>query len=274
MAQISVKHLIFKVLNDNPDENKFSRAFDIFIFILIVTAIISLILQTDNVLDYEGDLYFAFIDWSIITVFTIEFILRLWTCTYIPEYSSPIMGRIKYFFNPLMIIDFISIVPFYLTFITINFVFLRIIRLFCIFIRVLKRTRYSKGLRMIGQSFLNVKEELVLTLFILLTIMLLAATFLYLVEKNANGDAFSSIPNSLYWCILTFTTLGSDHAEPVTVMGKISAAVISIVGIMIFALPTAIFTTAYIEEIQKYKEAQNNGTEPKVCPHCGKSIDE
>lgn len=208
---------------------------------------------------------FLIIDFISVFIFTVEYILRLWVCTLYDEYSHPITGRIRFAFTPYMLIDALAILPFYIPLvIPVDLRFLRILRLFRI-LRILKLGRYSDAVNTFHRIITRKKEQLLLALSLLFIAMVLASALMYDAEHEAQPEVFASIPHAMWWALVTLATVGYGDVYPVTDMGKILSGVVVIVGIMIFALPTAIFAAGFVEEIEQEQEV--------YCPHCGRKID-
>jgi voltage-gated potassium channel len=211
---------------------------------------------------------FFIIDLVSVIIFTIEYFLRLWVCTLYEEYSHPITGRLRFAVTPYMIIDALAIFPFYLPLIIpvtlVDLRFLRILRLFRI-LRILKLGRYSDAVNTFHRILTRKKEELLLALSLLFIAMVLASALMYYAEHEAQPEIFASIPHAMWWALVTLATVGYGDVYPVTATGKLLSGVVVIVGIMIFALPTAIFASGFVEETERQQEV--------YCPHCGRKID-
>jgi len=104
-------------------------------------------------------------------------------------------------------------------------------------------------------------------MFIVLILLIIASSLMYFVEKDAQPEVFSSIPAAMWWGVATLTTVGYGDVYPVTTIGKLLGAIISLLGIGMFALPAGILASGFAEEIQKRRKGR------RVCPHCGKDID-
>ena len=167
----------------------------------------------------------------------------------------------------MSLVDLIAILPFFLSFFAFDLRFLRTIRLFRLF-RVLKFVRYSESLKLFGKVIRRKKEELVVTATIMFVLVILTSSFIYLAEHEAQPDKFTDIPTSMWWAIVTLTTVGYGDVFPVTPMGKVFAAFIAILGIGMFALPTGILGASFVEEMEKMKVK-----EKPSCPHCGKELE-
>ena len=234
----------------------------VFLIILNVTVVI---LETVRGIHAIFLWEFFIIDLVSVIIFTIEYILRLWVCTLYEEYSHPITGRIRFAFSSYMIIDALAILPFYIPFIIpIDLRWLRILRLFRI-LRILKLGRYSDAVNTFHRVLTRKKEELLLAMSLLLIAMVLASALMYDAEHEAQPEVFASIPHAMWWALVTLATVGYGDVYPVTYMGKLLSGVVVIVGIMIFALPTAIFASGFVEETERQQEV--------FCPHCGRKIE-
>lgn len=204
------------------------------------------------------------------SVFTIEYILRLWTCTADDRFRSPIKGRIRFAATPLALVDLMAILPFYLEIImlirALDLRFIRALRLFRLF-RLFKMGRYSEALKTLGNVLKQKKEELFITVFAILILLITASSLMYFVEKDAQPEAFSSILAAMWWGVSTLTTVGYGDIYPITAIGKFLGALIALLGIGMFALPAGILASGFAEEMQKKRGKR------RICPHCGKDID-
>ena len=165
----------------------------------------------------------------------------------------------------MALVDLAAILPFYLPMVLmLDLRFVRAIRLMRLF-RLFKMGRYSQSLKMIINVFRAKKPELMISLAVLSILLIFASSLMYYCEHEAQPDNFSSIPAAMWWGVSTLTTVGYGDIYPVTHIGRFMGAIISILGIGIFALPAGILASGMIDEMQKEKE-------PSVCPHCGKPL--
>ncbi len=235
------------------------------VFVILLNVIV-VILETVKPIHALFFVEFAFIDAFSVIFFSIEYILRLWVCVQNRNFSSPVRGRIRYALTPLAIIDFLSVAPFYLPmFLPVDLRILRILRLFRI-IRILKLGHYSTAVAVVGRVIVRKKEELLISLSILVIAIILASSMMYYAEHEVQPEAFDSIPHAMWWAIVTLATVGYGDVYPITILGKVLGGVVLVAGIMIFALPTAIFAAGFIEDITVRKGI--------VCPKCGYVIEE
>lgn len=246
----TIKAEICSVLINQDINDKRVKTFDIILFSLILISILTLILETDKMIGARLENTFYLFEMVMIFIFSIEYTLRIWCCTCDERYSRPILGRIKYAFTPLMLIDLLAIAPFYMPIMSDNFLFLRIFRLTRIFFRLLKLTKHSPGINNLISAINKTKRELGLSFVIFMIVVVATASIMYIAEKDLQPEAFSSIPQSLYWTIITFTTVGYGDIYPISSAGKIIAAMSGVIGIIIFAVPTAILSSALVVEFK------------------------
>jgi voltage-gated potassium channel len=262
-----MKKRIYEILEVANSGDSISRVIDISIAVLILLNVCAVIIETiPSLKNYAG--YFYIFEAFSVAIFTIEYILRVWSCTEDKGYAKPINGRLRYILSPLAVIDLLAILPFYLPmFFVLDLRILRMFRLVRIF-RILKFGRYSTSLQMMGNVLIKKKEELGIVLFIVILLLVLASSVLFYVENEAQPNAFSSIPASMWWGIATLTTVGYGDMYPVTPLGKILGAVIALFGIGLFALPAGILASGFADELDK------KGRNKKECPHCGKDLED
>jgi voltage-gated potassium channel len=257
----------YEILEKAEPDDTVSRAVDGLIIALILLNLTAIILETVGELHLRyGDWFEAFELFSV-ALFTVEYLFRLWSCTAAPDYTGPIAGRWRFARTPMAIIDLLAFLPFYLTLGGLDLRFLRILRIFRIF-RVAKLFRYLEALQTLGRVLRAKKEELVVVLLILVVLLLFSSTLIYYAEHEAQPELFSSIPAAMWWGIATLTTVGYGDIYPVTPLGRLLAAFITVLGIGMFALPTGIVGSGFVEEIQKRKGGK------RTCPHCGKDSEE
>jgi len=244
-----------------------SSVFSFFIMMLIFLNVLAVILETEKRFHKVYSYYFYIFEIFSISVFTIEYILRLWSITADERYSHPVRGRLRFALTPMALVDLAVILPFYLplTF-ALDLRFIRALRFFRLF-RLFKMGRYIES----HQTLINVlkqkKEELIISVFLIVVLLIVTSSLIYFFEHDAQPEAFSSIPVSMLWGVSALATGGLGDIHPVTMAGKVFGAVISILGIGLLALPSGIIASGFVEEFQ------NKRNKKTVCPHCGKEID-
>lgn len=258
-----VKQLLFEILEVAPEGDKASRIFDIFIITLISLNVTAVVFETVESLSSQYALFFRFFELSSVLIFTVEYILRIWTCTANDMFRKPVTGRIRFMSTPMAIVDLLAILPFYLPMlIPLDLRIVRSLRLLRLF-RILKVGRYSESIKTLGAVIKSKKEELVISMALVFILLLIASSFMYFVENEAQPEAFSSIPETMWWGVATLTTVGYGDVYPITVAGRVLGGVIAILGIGMFALPTGILASGFAEAIQRPREKK------RACPHCG-----
>jgi len=243
-----------------------SRAFDFFILSLIALNVVALMVESvERIHSRFPEGFRAFEVFSVV-VFTLEYVLRVWSSTLAQGFSHPVWGRVRFVLTPMALVDLSAVAPFYLPFLGVDLRFMRAVRLVRLF-RVLKLARYSAAIRLIGRVVRAKREELAVTLFVLSLLLVLASSLIYLCEHDVQPAAFPSIPAAMWWSVSTLTTVGYGDMYPVTAPGKIVASLVAILGIGMFALPTGILGAGFLEEVQARKGKR------RTCPHCGKPLD-
>ncbi len=245
------------------------RAVDVAIIVLIFLNIVALILETVESVYSLHSASFALFERFSIAVFSLEYVLRVWSCTTNPRFAAPGTGRLRFIVSPLGIIDLLAILPFFLPFFGVDLRFVRTVRLLRIF-RIVKLARYSRALRLLGHVVSERKEELLSIFFVLMTLLVIASSLMFFAEHSVQPDVFSSIPATMWWGIVTLTTVGYGDAFPITPLGQTIGAIIAVLGIGMFALPAGILGAGFTEELEKMR--QNNSDEPARCPHCGEDL--
>lgn len=254
---MSVKRRIFETLEKGEGDDMLSRRFDIFIMAMILLNVTAVIVETVDSIHDQIPKVFEYFEYFSVFVFSLEYIGRVWTCTYFEKYSHPIMGRIKFMFSFMALIDLLAIMPFYLPlFFAVDGRVLRILRLFRI-MRIFKMGRYSTAFNMIVTVVSKRKEELLVTLTIVFVMLILASSLMYYVEHEAQPEAFRNIPETMWWGVATLTTVGYGDVYPITGLGKLLGAFIAILGVGIFALPAGIIASGFESEIsQRMKDKE------------------
>ncbi len=257
----------------------FPLAVNLFIIGLIALNSVAIILHSVPDIREHPDLAQLFIDFEIfsVVVFTIEYILRVWACVENPEYRDPLWGRVRFMFSAWALVDLFAIFPFYLTLFTTDFGLIRILRLLRL-VRLYRMTRFSHALMMIQRAVRYTKEELILSYAFLFFAVLISSSIIYYIEHPAQPEVFSSIPASIWWGVVTMTTLGYGDVVPITVWGKVFGAFISVLGVALFSLPTGILASGFIEQINETKREERRlaskgpMTRTVKCPHCGEDV--
>jgi len=261
---MQVRRRTYEVFEVAKQGDGLSRACDVLILTLIGVNVIALILGSVKSIYHLCPAAFSVFEVFSVLVFTVEYVLRLWACVEAQRFHAPFRGRLRFAVTPLAVIDLLAILPFYMPVAGLDLRFLRIVRMMRLF-RVAEVGRYSRSIQLIQRVVLRKKEPLVCTLCVLFLLLVMAASMMYYAENSAQPEAFSNIPEAMWWAVATLTTVGYGDIYPVTGLGKLMAAAIAILGIGMFALPTGILGAGFVEELE-------NRRTPKQCPHCGREI--
>jgi voltage-gated potassium channel len=234
---------------------------------LIVLNVAATILQTVVEIDAAYGSELAVFEVFSVVVFSIEYLTRVWFAPRHPSgrFTRPILGRLRFAFTPMALVDLVAILPFYLGFfLKLDLRFLRALRL----VRVFKLSRHSSAMDILLTVLRQEARSFGAALSILLVILILASSGMYLVEHDAQPEAFGSIPAAMWWAVATLTTVGYGDVTPVTVPGKLFGSMVTVVGVGMVALPAGILSSAFSDHLRRQRAAA-----AASCPHCGKPID-
>jgi voltage-gated potassium channel len=244
-----LKRRAYEILEATDPEDALGRRANFFIMALILLNVAAVVLESEASIDARyGHLFYAFGLFSI-AVFTAEYALRLWVSDLEPGRADPVGGRVRFALSPLAIIDLAVILPYYLPVVFPDLRFLRGVRVFWLF-RLLGMGRYSESMGTLERVIRAKKEELTVTFFAIVFFLTVASSIIYFLEHDVQPESFPSIPATMWWGLLTLTTIGYGDVYPMTTLGKIAGSLIIILGVGMFALPTGILASGFVEEIQ------------------------
>ncbi len=263
-----IKKDVHILLHPELGETRWDKIINGFIIVLIILNVIVVILETVQSIHNEFSEFFRIFDLVSVIIFSIEYVLRVWSCNHDPRYKHTFFGRLKYMGSTDALIDLLAILPFYVHVVVgLDLRILRLLRLLR-FLRLFRLTAYMKSAKMVKNVFVKRASELKLSLVLIIFLIIIASSLLYFAEHTAQPNVFSSIPASFWWAIVTVTSIGYGDMVPITLMGKILTGLIALSGLAIFALPAGIITAGFLEEIRKMKDNVIH-----TCPHCGKNIE-
>jgi len=276
----SVKKNVFEIIQPAEKGKLASKLFDLFIMLLILFSIVSVFIMTFNISPEAFRILVRTEKYSLV-IFTCEYFLRIWTADLLYPELKPYRARLSYVCSGMAIIDLIAILPFFLPmFLPMNLMGIRAFRLVRL-LRIFKMNRYTNALVSIGEVFRKKAQEIFVSIFLVLILLVIASLLIYYVEHEAQPNKFTNAFSGLWWAVATLTTVGYGDIYPVTVVGRILAAVIAIMGIGMVAVPTSILSAGFIEildKTNKKKECEGASDDddkpepPKYCPHCGKRL--
>jgi voltage-gated potassium channel len=246
-----VRYRVHLVLEAGRGSGPIGVAFEAFLIVLIVANAAAVTIES---VPKYGIPYRADFDWFeafSVAVFTVEYALRLWTAPDDPRFtaSGPVNSRLRSMLQPFMLIDFVAIAPAYLA-LFMPVADLRILRLFRL-LRLLKIARYSPAVSTLVHVLSVERRALFGTLLLTLCVMALSGECMYIIEGQVQPNVFGSLPDCLYWAIITLTTVGYGDKFPVTMLGKLLAGVTGILGLGLFALPVGIIASGFMGELHR-----------------------
>jgi len=250
---------LFHILHKPSPQNPWARYVNYLLAALIVSNALFVAIETVPSIGPAFHTYFLTFEILSTTIFAVEYLARLWVCVEQERYSEPVMGRLRYALSPLPIFDLIVILTFWSA---VDLRFLRVARMVRL-LKVLNMAHFEQSLARVGAALNRRKELLIVAVVMMVLCIYASAAILYQVEHSTQPKVFSSIPETLWWAMTTLTTIGYGDMVPVTPLGKFCAGLISVFGIGVFALPTAIVTAAIVEA-----GASDRGV--VICKHCGK----
>ena len=248
-----IQRRVYEIL-DGAVVDDANRVCEIFIASLVVANVLAIILESlHDVHEAYHDYFYAFDMFSVI-VFSIEYVLRVWS--YGEKYphieGSAWRGRKEYFFSAFGMVDFLSTVPFYL-----QLIFpgadLRVLRMFRL-LRIFKLSRYNSAMDDMFEAIKSEKDSFSSALFLLLISCLLFSSLIYIIEGHDQPDVFPSIPAAMHWFILTIIS-GWGNVDPVTFLGVVLVVVTQILAIALAAILTGVVATAYTAQVQRRESA-------------------
>ncbi|MBZ0215298.1 MAG: cyclic nucleotide-gated ion channel/potassium channel family protein [Fimbriimonadaceae bacterium] len=245
-----VRRRLHEILEAGQANDAPSTLFDTFIIALIITNVISSVVETVDSIGRAYGPQLALFDLISVVIFTVEYIARLWVCVELPplRHLPTWRARLRFAMRPLLIVDLAAILPFYLGFLfALDLRVLRVLRL----LRFFKLARYSPALQTLGRVMKNEYRALFGAFIVMVSLLLFSSTIIYFLERDAQPEVFASVPDSAWWALATLTTVGYGDVVPVTVLGKLFGGVVMIFGLGMFALPIGIIATGFSQEIHR-----------------------
>ncbi len=261
---LTLKQRLFLIVFGN--NTKMGRRFDIWLLWLILASVLAVMLESIPTIGPRYYTPFLVIEVFFTVIFSLEYLIRVWV--------SPNRG--KYIFSFWGLVDLLSVVPTYLIIIFPQYHYLlviRALRLLRVF-RIAKLAKFVNEGQALGEGIKSSFYKISHFLFTVLITVIVMGTVMYVVEGPANG--FTSIPQSIYWAIITITTVGYGDIVPLTVVGKLISSMVMIIGYAIIAVPTGIFTAAMVKAASHKKECEicrhANDVNARYCSGCGVEI--
>lgn len=257
---LSLRRKTYLVLDAHDYENELTprekqylawgKRFDYIMQVLILLNVMAFVLETIKPIYRQFGVYFELFESISVGVFTLEYLLRVWSITESSAYPKTWKGRLSYMTSPMAIIDLLAFLPAYLPLFYKDLRIVRAFRLFRLF-RLLKLWRYSSSLRMLIKVVVDKRSDLQVIAFTILVLMVVSASLMYMIENDIQPKTFSSIPTSMWWAVVTLTTVGYGDMYPVTDLGRVLGAFTALLGVGLIALPSGIISAGFVQEIHR-----------------------
>ena len=231
--------------------------FDTFIALWVVVSVVAVVLESVQSIHYILDLEFIILDAIAVGIFTLEYCMRIYCCVEEPSYKHAVIGRLKQAKETSSVIDFMAILPFFLEVFLHHLFDLRFLRVFRL-LRLLKLTRYTGATKTLNKVIAREWPVLAASAFVMMLLVVLTASLGYLFEHEAQPDKFENIPQSIYWAVITLASVGYGDISPVTTMGRIMTIILALLGIGIFAIPAALLSSAFSDQLRIERETLKN----------------
>jgi len=231
--------------------------YDSFIVVWVVISVVAVILESVHSIHYLLNMEFLILDAIAVSIFTFEYCLRMYCCVEEPGYKKAVSGRLKLAKSTSSIIDLLAIVPFFLEVFLHHLIDLRFMRVFRL-LRLLKLTRYTGATQSLTKVITREWPVMAAAAFIMLLLVVMTASLGYLFEHEAQPEKFENIPQSIYWAVITLASVGYGDISPVTPAGRAMTIVLALIGIGIFAIPAALLSSAFSDQLKMDREALVN----------------
>ncbi|MFT6101895.1 MAG: voltage-gated potassium channel [Candidatus Endobugula sp.] len=267
---ITFKQRVYTIIfgTDTPA----GKSFDLVLIYTILLSVIIVILDSISLFAVSYGDYLDVLEWVLTIAFTIEYAMRIYV-------SPKPWGYVRSFYG---IVDLLSILPTYLGLFYADIAYLLIIRLLRVFrvFRVLKLMRYISEANLLARALLSSRRKIFVFFSFVLILAVIFGSLMFVVEGGENG--FTSIPRSIYWTIVTITTVGYGDITPHTILGQVIATLVMLTGYSIIAVPTGIFTAEIAQEMQRQRMQQvcqncdspGHETDAEYCRKCGAELPE
>lgn len=284
MACFADMRRIHEILVSPRAGDALARAVSIGLLLLIGANVLASVLETEPAVRSAAAGFFRWFEWASVAVFTAEYVLRLWSCVVDPRFAGAVRGRLRMVLTPMALIDLAAIAPFYVELFVpgvIDLRFLRVMRVLRMF-RLMRIGHVAEAFATTMQVLQRKRTQLLVSLVVVLVAIFLSAGALYVAEHGHEGTRFTSIPQAMWWSVVTITTIGYGDMVPETPAGKVLGGLVAFIGICAVALPVGIISSGFIEEIGRKRtgvgEAEGAvgvdvGAVARACPHCGGELD-
>lgn len=247
-----MRRRLYILLEANPPQSWGQRIFAGVLTAIILINVGAVVLGSEAEITQRYEGIFWTIEVYSVVFFTIEYGIRVWIAAEHDSGGHPLIVRLRYIFTPMALVDLLAIAPFYLaSFIGIDLRFLRALRL----LRLFKLSRYFSALDVLGTVLAAEARAVLAALFVMCILIVVASSAMHIAEAAAQPEAFGSIPRSMWWAVVTLTTVGYGDVTPVTLSGRLISVVIMVMGVGMVALPAGMLASRFSEEFGKRRES-------------------
>lgn len=258
MALGSLRSRVYRQLEASAWPGRGLSPTNLFLAILIVFTVGAAIVETEPLIASGREWIFDRLEIIVGAIFSVEYLLRLWVAVENPRFAGYRFPRLRYAVTPIAIIDLVAILPALFAIGGAQSLVLRFFRVVRM-LRLAKLGRTSRAWDQIRLALYDRRYEFALILGLLAIAVLISGSLLYWAEADSQPEKFGSIPRSLWWAIVTLTTVGYGDSFPVTGLGKLLAGIIAVIGVMLVALPTGLFAASFTEGMQRHRERARGG---------------
>lgn len=252
---------IFDIIQIGKNTDRPSRIFDIFIAAVIIANISVLFLETFQSLSRFFNLFHT-IDIVTVSVFIVEYLLRIWTADFLYPEQKRGVAIFRYVTSANGVIELLTILPFFFLSGVVVFRMLRVVRIFHLF----RLNSHYDSFSVIRTVLDEKKNQILSSLFIISVVMLAASLLMYNVENQAQPESFDNAFSGIWWAVSTILTIGYGDIYPITVMGKLLGVIIAFLGVFAVALPTGIISAGFVEQYQEMKAEEKSGSVDSEIP--------
>jgi voltage-gated potassium channel len=263
---MTLRRRLYLTLDPSERGGTAERIFEIVLISTIILNILAIVIDSVGFIHDQYQPALEYFEVFTVIFFTLEYVCRVYSIVENPRFSDPVKGRLRYIFTWLALVDLMAFLPFYVAK-AVDLRFLRIFRLMAVF-RIFKIVRYLHALSIFKRVLKDRKEQLVLSFFFILFVLVIISFVMYYAEHDAQPDDFSSIPATMWWGIATLTTVGYGDLVPITPLGKFLGGIFAIAGVGLLALPAGILSSGFFEMLHN----TNTKKTARKCPHCGKEF--
>ncbi len=247
----SFKRTVAEILGHGTRFDRYAVKFDFFIEILVLLNVVAIVLESFDEIDQMYMLEFDIFEAFTVIIFTLEFLGRMWVSDLRYPAKYKWQAYRKFLSTPMAWIDLLAIVPFFIPFIiTADLRHIRILRIMRL-LRVFNLNKYSQSLKLINRIVIEKRLELMATLLLFSSVLIVSATIIFWLEKDVQPDKFPSILHACWWAVVTLTTIGYGDVYPITAYGQLLGGIVGIIGVIITAIPVGIISSGFVQKMEE-----------------------